>query len=128
MFVVQTKEGNLFNNSNYGLGEIDGIPRGRAVTFPNGEKGIAVTPGQHRIGVVALHGSPEFRNGMLSGTAEIPMKVKAGVVYEPFGSVVGRGQIDLWIRERDTGKKASPVVSFAPKNHRPVVPVMIPAG
>ena len=128
MFVLNTKEGSLFNNSHYSVLEIDGFSSRKAVAFPDGGKGIAVKPGQHRITVGTLHGSSEFQNGMLSGQAEIPMKVKAGVVYEPFGSVVGRGQVDLWIRERDTGKKASPVVSFAPKNHRPVVPIMIPAG
>jgi hypothetical protein len=125
MFLPQTKEGNLINNSTYLLGPIDGLGRGRAVAFPNGEKGIAVTPGPHRIGVVLIHGSPESKNGFMTAETEIPLTVKAGVVYEPAGSVVGRQRVDLWIRERGNGKKVSKVVSIAPKNHAPYAPPLI---
>lgn len=127
MFLPSKREGNLFNNTTFLVGEIDGLVRGRPVVFANGEKGIAVTPGPHRVLVGVIHGSSEFQNGMLTADVEIPVSVKAGTVYEPAGSVGGRNRVDLWIQERGTGKRMSKVVSVGPKNHKPYVPpVMIP--
>ncbi len=76
LFLAQTKtEGSVFRQTLFVLGEIDGMSRGRTVRFPNGEKGIAVTPGDHRICVGILHGEPG--KGLVRAEGTLPMKVQA---------------------------------------------------
>ena len=128
MFVLKSEEKSLLRNSSYVLGEIDGVARGPASTFPNGEKGIAVPPGEHQITVAMFHSSPESGGGMVTAEAMIPLKVETGTVYEPTGSVFGKQRADFWIRERGTGTKASKVVSVVPKSFGPYVgPLILPA-
>ena len=128
MFLLENKtEGTIFRQSNYMLGYIDGMNHGKAVRFPNGEKGIAVTPGDHRIGAVVFHGAPG--GGLLTSQGTIPMKVQAHKVYEVMGSVVSRQRVDFWIRERSTGKPASETISVAAEDHGlPTPMIMVPAS
>jgi hypothetical protein len=110
MFLPQNKtEGSVFRHTSFHLGEIDGMNPGRAVRFSNGEKGIAVTPGDHRIGVAMLHGRPG--TGLVTAEGTVLMKVQAGKIYEVMGSIAGAQKVDLWIRERSSRKKASPTIS-----------------
>jgi hypothetical protein len=128
MFLPENKtEGTVFRHTNYLLGTIDGMSRGKTVRFPNGEKGIAVTPGDHRISAGVFHGEPGY--GLLSSEATIPMKVQAGKIYEVMGSVVSRQRVDFWIRERSTGKPASAIISAPAKDHGlPTPMIMVPAS
>ncbi len=128
MFVPQNKtEGTMFRQTNFLLGDIDGMSPGKTVRFSNGEKGIAVTPGDHRIGVVMFHGEPG--TGLVTAEGTIPMKVEAGKIYEVIGSIVSPQKTDFWIRERSTGKRASQTISVAAKDHGlPTPMIMIPAS
>jgi hypothetical protein len=128
MFLPQNKtEGTIFRRTNFLLGEIDGMSRGKTVRFPNGQNGIAVTPGDHRIGVGMFHGEPG--TGLVTAEGTIPMKVQAGKIYEVMGSIVGPQKADFWIRERSTGQRASQTISVAAKDHGlPTPMIMIPAS
>jgi len=81
MFLPENKtEGTIFRQTYYVLDGIDGMNRGKSVRFPNGEKGIAVTPGDHLIGAGVIHGEPG--TGLVTAGGTIPMKVRAGKTYE----------------------------------------------
>lgn len=128
MFLPENKtEGTILRQTNYMLGEIDGMSRGKTVRFSNGENGIAVTPGDHQIGAVVFHGAPG--GGLLTAQGTIPMKVQTGKIYEVMGSVVSRQRVDFWIRERSTRKQASETISVAAKDHGlPAPMIMVPVS
>jgi hypothetical protein len=127
-FLLGNKEENTFlRQTDFLLGAIDGMNRGKPVRFPNGEKGIAVTPGDHRIGVMMFHGQPG--TGLVTADGTIPMKVRAGKVYEVAGPFTGHGRVDLWICEHSTRQKASETISVVATDHGlPSPMIMVPGS
>ncbi|MEO7098932.1 MAG: hypothetical protein ABI162_06190 [Luteolibacter sp.] len=127
MFLPENKtDGAVLRQTNFMLGEIDGMSRGKTVRFPNGERGIAVTPGDHRIGAAVFHGAPGV--GLLTAEGTIPMKVQAGKIYEVTGSVVSQQRVDFWIRERSTKKQASQTISVAAQDNGLPEPMIMTDG
>ncbi|MES2657794.1 MAG: hypothetical protein V4689_04205 [Verrucomicrobiota bacterium] len=116
----------FLTRTEYLLGGIDGMARGRTVRFPTGEKGIAVIPGDHRMTVAVFHGEPG--HGMLSAEATIPIKIQAGKTYELAGSIVSRQRVDFWIRDRSTQKQESKTISAVATDHGLPTFIVVPAG
>ena len=127
MFLPENKtDSAVLRQTNFMLGEIDGMSHGKTVRFPNGERGIAVTPGDHRIGAAVFHGAPG--GGLLTAEGTIPMKVQAGKIYEVMGSVVSQQRVDFWIRERSTKKQASETISVEAQDHGIPAPMIMGEG
>ncbi len=123
MFLPQNKTGTFLRQTSFFLENIDGMGRGNTVRFPNGESEIAVTPGDHRIGVGMLHGQPG--TGLVTAGGEISMKIQAGKASEVMGSMVNPQQVDIWIRERSTGKEASKTISVVAIDHGLPTPMIM---
>jgi hypothetical protein len=107
----------------YGLGKIDGMNPGRTVRFPDGEKGIAVTPGEHLIGVGMFHGEPG--TGLVTAEGTVSIKVEKGRIYEVMGSIVDRQRVNLWIRDHSTQKQVSKTISAEATGHGLPTPMII---
>lgn len=124
-FVQLNKEGGFLSPTNYILTEIDGMPCGKAVRFPDGEKGIAVTPGNHEIGATLHRSVPG--EGVLTATATIPMKVEAGKVYEVSGTILSTENVYLKILDSSSKRQVSATVKAETTHRNPImIPIVIP--
>lgn len=124
MFLTQTKQGTgILVQTNYLIGTIDGMNPGRAVRFPDGEKGIAMTPGEHLIGVAMFHSEPG--TGLVTAEGTVSMKVEKGRIYEVMGSIVNPQRVTLWIRDHSTQKQVSKTISAEATDHGLPTPTII---
>lgn len=127
MFLPKNKTKNtILTQTLFELGKIDGLDCGRPVRFPNGERGIAVTPGNHLIGVGVVHGAPG--GTLITAQGTIPMKVQAGKIYEVMGSFAECERMDFWIREYSTQNRASKTITVDAKNKGVPKPTFIFIG
>jgi hypothetical protein len=128
MFLRENKiAGTILRRTSYFLDGIDGMNCGKAVRFPNGEIGFAVTPGYHKISVAMLHSEPG--KGMVTAGSAIPLKVNLGRTYEVMGSIENGQRVDFWIRDRSTHAPASKIISGEAIDHGlPKLMIITPAS
>ncbi len=128
-FVENKKPGTMAHFTSYAVGQVNGMSMGRFRTrLPDGTRAWTAHAGRQRLTLSMYHSSPPWETGSLQAMGDISINLKPGKVYEVDGKIHSTHLIDLWLRERETQKRVSEVVSVVPTTLRQTPPVIFVPG
>ena len=96
--------------SAFGTSEVDGLPLRLKTRLSKGGLSHTLPAGKHELTLGMSHSSPEYKDGALQAKAKASVILKPDMHYEACGELLQGRRVNLWLQERESKTKVSPVV------------------
>jgi hypothetical protein len=121
-----SRGGGFMTSSGFGVSAVDGQRLRLKTRLSRGGLSRTLSAGKHELTLIMHHRSPEYKDGVLLAEAKTSATLKPDTHYEAHGELLQGKRVNLWLQERDTKKRASPVVQTMATREAQPVPVVLP--
>jgi hypothetical protein len=121
-----SRGGGFMTISTFGISTVDGLPLRLKTRLSRGGLSHTLPAGKHELTLGMTHSSPEYKDGLLHAKAKTSVTLKPDTHYEASGELLQGRRMNLWLQERESKKKVSPVVQATASREVQPVPIIMP--